>query len=106
MNIPARYRTGYLGDICMPKPWPAGHFPAWFEAAIRKPDQPRSPDERSDIRCICRKSVPGAAALTRATLAGWDGYQAGSTFYDFICPREQIRGSGNAEFFCSTEIDS
>jgi transglutaminase-like putative cysteine protease len=34
MNIPARYCTGYLGDIGMPKPWAAGDFAGWFEAYI------------------------------------------------------------------------
>jgi transglutaminase-like putative cysteine protease len=34
MNIPARYCTGYLGDIGMPKPWAAGDFAGWFEAYL------------------------------------------------------------------------
>jgi transglutaminase-like putative cysteine protease len=34
MNIPARYCTGYLGDIGTPKPWPSGDFAGWFEAYI------------------------------------------------------------------------
>jgi transglutaminase-like putative cysteine protease len=34
MNIPARYCTGYLGDIGMPPPWAAGDFAGWFEAYI------------------------------------------------------------------------
>jgi transglutaminase-like putative cysteine protease len=34
MNIPARYCTGYLGDIGMPLPWAAGDFAGWFEAYI------------------------------------------------------------------------
>jgi transglutaminase-like putative cysteine protease len=34
MNIPARYCTGYLGDIGMPPPYAAGDFAAWFEAYI------------------------------------------------------------------------
>jgi transglutaminase-like putative cysteine protease len=34
MNIPARYCTGYLGDIGMPKPWADGDFAGWFEAYI------------------------------------------------------------------------
>jgi transglutaminase-like putative cysteine protease len=34
MNIPARYCTGYLGDIGMPPPWPPGDFAGWFEAYI------------------------------------------------------------------------
>ena len=36
MNIPARYCTGYLGDIGIPVPEvvPAGDFSAWFEAYV------------------------------------------------------------------------
>jgi transglutaminase-like putative cysteine protease len=34
MNIPARYCTGYLGDIGMPPPYAAGDFAGWFEAYI------------------------------------------------------------------------
>jgi transglutaminase-like putative cysteine protease len=34
LNIPARYCTGYLGDVGTPQPWAAGDFAAWFEAYI------------------------------------------------------------------------
>jgi transglutaminase-like putative cysteine protease len=34
MNIPARYCTGYLGDMGTPHPWPPGDFAAWFEAYL------------------------------------------------------------------------
>jgi len=34
MNIPARYCTGYLGVIGIPKPWAAGDFAGWFEAYL------------------------------------------------------------------------
>ncbi|MGI4950669.1 MAG: transglutaminase-like domain-containing protein [Janthinobacterium lividum] len=34
MNIPARYCTGYLGDIGMPPPYPPGDFSAWFEVYL------------------------------------------------------------------------
>lgn len=34
MNIPARYCTGYLGDVGTPPPYPPGDFAAWFEAWI------------------------------------------------------------------------
>lgn len=34
LNIPARYCTGYLGDVGMPPPYPVGDFAAWFEAWI------------------------------------------------------------------------
>ena len=31
LNIPARYCTGYLGDVGMPPPYAPGDFAAWFE---------------------------------------------------------------------------
>jgi transglutaminase-like putative cysteine protease len=34
LNIPARYCTGYLGDVGTPPPYPPGDFAAWFEAFI------------------------------------------------------------------------
>jgi transglutaminase-like putative cysteine protease len=34
MNIPARYCTGYLGDIGEPPPYAAMDFAAWFEAYV------------------------------------------------------------------------
>jgi transglutaminase-like putative cysteine protease len=34
MNIPARYCTGYLGDIGMPPPYGVMDFAGWFEAYL------------------------------------------------------------------------
>jgi transglutaminase-like putative cysteine protease len=34
MNIPARYCTGYLGDMGTPPPYGVGDFAAWFEVYI------------------------------------------------------------------------
>jgi len=34
MNIPARYATGYLGDIGVPPPHYPGDFSAWFEVYL------------------------------------------------------------------------
>ena len=34
MNIPARYCTGYLGDIGMPPPYTPGDFAAWLEVYL------------------------------------------------------------------------
>lgn len=34
MNIPARYCTGYLGDMGMPPPYEEMDFAAWFEAYL------------------------------------------------------------------------
>jgi transglutaminase-like putative cysteine protease len=34
LNIPARYCTGYLGDVDTQPPYPPGDFAAWFEAFL------------------------------------------------------------------------
>jgi transglutaminase-like putative cysteine protease len=34
MNIPARYCTGYLGDVGVPPPYGPMDFAAWFEAYV------------------------------------------------------------------------
>ena len=34
LNIPARYCTGYLGDVGTPPPYPPGDFAAWFEVYL------------------------------------------------------------------------
>lgn len=34
LNIPARYCTGYLGDVGTPLPYPPGDFAAWFEVFL------------------------------------------------------------------------
>ena len=34
MNIPARYCTGYLGDIGVPPPYGAMDFAGWFEVYL------------------------------------------------------------------------
>jgi len=34
LNIPARYCTGYLGDVGMPPPHAPGDFAAWFEVYL------------------------------------------------------------------------
>jgi transglutaminase-like putative cysteine protease len=41
MNIPARYATGYLGDIGVPKDPAPMDFSAWFEVYLDGPDGPR-----------------------------------------------------------------
>lgn len=38
MNIPARYATGYLGDIGVPKDPAPMDFSAWFEVYLSGPD--------------------------------------------------------------------
>jgi transglutaminase-like putative cysteine protease len=43
LNIPARYCTGYLGDLGTPPPYPPGDFAAWFEDLDRRPLAPLRP---------------------------------------------------------------
>jgi transglutaminase-like putative cysteine protease len=41
MNIPARYATGYLGDIGVPPVPDPMDFSAWFEVHLQGPEGPR-----------------------------------------------------------------
>ncbi|MEA1835303.1 transglutaminase family protein, partial [Methylobacterium durans] len=41
MNIPARYATGYLGDIGVPPVPDPMDFSAWFEVWLQGPEGPR-----------------------------------------------------------------
>ncbi len=34
LNMPARYCTGYLGDVGTPQPWGPGDFAGWFEVYL------------------------------------------------------------------------
>jgi transglutaminase-like putative cysteine protease len=34
VNVPARYCTGYLGDMGTPPPWGVGDFAAWFDVYL------------------------------------------------------------------------
>ena len=56
MNIPARYCTGYLGDIGVPVDVNPMDFSAWFEAYLDGPQGPRwyTFDARHDARRIGR----------------------------------------------------
>ncbi|MEO5738192.1 MAG: transglutaminase family protein [Variovorax sp.] len=52
MNIPARYCTGYLGDVGTPPPYAAGDFAAWFEAYLG--DRWHTFDARNNVPRIGR----------------------------------------------------
>ena len=41
LNIPARYATGYLGDIGVPPDPAPMDFSAWFEVYLKGPEGPR-----------------------------------------------------------------
>ena len=55
MNIPARYCTGYLGDIGTPPPYGPGDFAAWFEAYLD--GRWYTFDPRNNIRLMARVLV-------------------------------------------------
>jgi transglutaminase-like putative cysteine protease len=52
LNMPARYCTGYLGDVGMPPPYPPGDFAAWFEVYLG--GQWHSFDPRNNVPRIGR----------------------------------------------------
>ena len=83
MNIPARYCTGYLGDIGMPPPYGPMDFAGWFEAYLGgrwytfdraqqhaahrpRPDRPRP-------RCRRRADHPHLRPQHAGQLQGLDG---------------------------------
>jgi transglutaminase-like putative cysteine protease len=52
MNIPARYCTGYLGDVGTPPPWGVGDFAAWIEVYLG--GRWYTFDPRNNVRRIAR----------------------------------------------------
>lgn len=78
MNIPARYCTGYLGDVGMPPPYAPGDFAAWFEVFLG--GKWRTFDARNNTPRIGRvliargrdaADVPIATTFGPNTLAGF-----------------------------------
>ncbi len=55
MNIPARYATGYLGDIGVPKDPAPMDFSAWFEVFLE------GPKARAGTRSTPGTTGPGSA---------------------------------------------
>ena len=67
MNIPARYCTGYLGDIGVPPPYAPMDFAAWFEAYLDDgwyPFDPRNNTPRIGRILIARGRDAADVALT------------------------------------------
>jgi transglutaminase-like putative cysteine protease len=78
MNIPARYCTGYLGDVGMPPPYGPGDFAAWFEAYLDGKwymFDPRNNVPRMSRVLVARghdaADVPLSHAFGRATLTSF-----------------------------------
>ena len=67
LNIPARYCTGYLGDVGTPPPWPPGDFAAWFEAYLGgawRLFDPRNNEPRQSRILMARGRDAADVALT------------------------------------------
>jgi transglutaminase-like putative cysteine protease len=71
MNIPARYCTGYLGDIGVPPADSAMDFSAWFEAYLNGPDGGRwyTFDARHNVPRIGRVLMARGRDATDVALA-------------------------------------
>jgi transglutaminase-like putative cysteine protease len=71
MNIPARYCTGYLGDVGTPPPWAVGDFAAWIEVYVG--GQWHTFDPRNNVPRIARVLIArgrDAADVAIATTFG------------------------------------
>jgi hypothetical protein len=70
MNIPARYCTGYLGDIGMPPPYAAGDFAGWFEAylSFKRPAVKPESGERSERGEATLLEAAEALAVSTSTV--------------------------------------
>ena len=85
MNIPARYCTGYLGDMGEPPPYSVMDFAAWFEAYIGGAWHVFDP--RNNVPRIGRAVIAkgrDAADVAIATSFGPTGWKALKCFTDEI----------------------
>jgi transglutaminase-like putative cysteine protease len=71
MNIPARYCTGYLGDIGIPPPYGPMDFAAWFEAYIG--GRWHTFDPRNNIRRIGRVLIARGRDATDVAISNTFG---------------------------------
>jgi transglutaminase-like putative cysteine protease len=81
MNMPARYCTGYLGDIGAPPPYGPMDFAAWFEAYLDGTCHVFDP----------RKNVPRIGRVLMARRRGAVDVAISNTFGPNIgaCPRSR-----------------
>ena len=89
LNIPARYCTGYLGDMGTPPPWAAGDFAAWFEVYLSGGwhiFDPRNNVPRMSRVLMARGR--DAADVAIATTFGYNSLESFRVWTDEI-PREQ-----------------
>ena len=87
MNIPARYCTGYLGDIGVPPPYAPMDFAGWFEAYLG--DAWHSFDPRNNIPRIGRILIArgrDAADVPISNTFGPNTLVSFKVWTDEICP--------------------
>ena len=88
MNIPARYCTGYLGDIGMPPPYGPMDFAAWFEAYIGGRWQTFDP--RNNIPRIGRVLIARGRDATDVAISNTFGL---NTLLSFKVWTDELTGS-------------
>jgi hypothetical protein len=115
MNIPARYCTGYLGDIGIPPPYSAMDFAAWMEVYLGGRWYTFDPEQRSGIG---RVLVPGVAigrcrhhhnlrpntlraSRSAEEVGGLESAQSQSRM-DFICPSPSV--TSQYKFFQASQM--
>jgi transglutaminase-like putative cysteine protease len=97
MNIPARYCTGYLGDIGIPPPHGVMDFAAWFEAYLG--GRWYTFDPRNNVPRIGRVLIAqgrDAVDVAIATTFGPNTLESFTVFTDEI--REGVPVTTNSEF--------
>ena len=88
MNIPARYCTGYLGDIGLPPPYAPMDFAAWFEAYLG--DGWHTFDPRNNAPRIGRVLIARGRDAADVALTTTFGP---NTLESFRCGRTRVRSA-------------
>ena len=87
MNIPARYCTGYLGDIGMPPPYGPMDFAAWFEAYLD--GRWYTFDARNNIPRIGRVLIARGRDAADVAISTTFGL---ATLQSFLVRTDEVRG--------------
>jgi transglutaminase-like putative cysteine protease len=87
MNIPARYCTGYLGDIGVPPPYGPMDFAAWFEAYVG--GQWHVFDPRNNVPRIGRVLIARGRDATDVAISNTFGH---NTLLGFKVTTEEVLG--------------
>jgi transglutaminase-like putative cysteine protease len=87
MNIPARYCTGYLGDIGVPPPYGPMDFAAWFEAYVG--GQWHVFDPRNNVPRIGRVLIARGRDATDVAISNTFGH---NTLLGFKVTTEEVHG--------------